>query len=870
MGPVDGIGRVSHHRIFGSVLRVLPGLALLALALLLVRDARGAESWTIRDAPSWRTVVPAEKSETAPSPAAPNGSRYLLYDHQVRVRERAVEAYWHWARVITNEAGLQSNSQVNIEFDATYQRLALHSIVVRRGTEVLNRLTRDAVKIIQRERGLDEHVYDGRNSAIVFLTDLRVGDIVEYSYTLDGADPTAGDRYADAMMLGAPEPIDRMYTRLVIPHARHVDISLHGPAGAKPPTPNSRTTGEDDEYTWDLSHVQAYPAEANTPSWYDVYPWVQVTEYQTWQQVASWGADLFRVKSSARLHDWVAKALRESGSAEEFLLRTIHFVQDEVRYLGIEVGLGRRKPTAPDTVFQRRYGDCKDKTTLLVALLQEAPETGFRARPALVNTTHGYVLNDWAPSPSAFDHAIVRIEKADGNIYWVDPTIALQGGTLERWRTAPYERALSLDEKTTELEAIPNDTPSEPSPSVRDHFVVPLPRSSDPARLDSERRYEGALADAMRATFRAQTPEQLTKGYLELYRGDYPGISERAPLEQLDDRERNIVRITTHFTIPNFWTWQANEGRHVVNVAARSIERSLPRPAEDRKLPFAIPYPFHARHVTELELPFDLTSDLAAKETVTSSAMELVFEPSYAQRALYYQYDLTTHAASVAPEAAKAYAEKVDRVHAIVQRALTYREPPADGFNWAIFAVVLVSTALTIALAIRVYRSPRRRRSRTKPALRPIPVGGLLVLLALKIAVAPFILFVQAITNVRTVFSLAVWRSLTTAGLHTYRPGLAVLVVLEQVTAFGLTVYATLLAGLFFTKRRIFPFQYSAYLLISTAYAILEVFAAKTWSSNPGQTESSTSVVLVTIAWSGLWILYLRASQRVRATFVRG
>ncbi|WP_394834242.1 DUF3857 domain-containing protein [Pendulispora rubella] len=857
------------NRTFGSGVRLLHGLVFACVVLLLACDARGAASWALQPAPSWRTVVPVEIGGLGPAPASPNGSRYLLYDHQVRIHERALESYWHWARVITNEAGLQSNSQVSIEFDASFQRLLLHSIVVRRGSEVLNRLTRDAVKIIQRERGLDDHVYDGRNSAIVFLTDLRVGDVVEYAYTLEGADPTLGGRYADTMMLGAPEPIDRLYVRLVMPHGRRVAIAMHGPPGNEVPVAEPRAVGNDDEYVWNLPGTKAQPAETGVPSWYDLYPWVQISEYETWQQVAEWGTELFRVRSSPRLHDWAAKTLRESGSADEFLARTIRFVQDEVRYLGIEVGLGRRKPADPDVVFQRRYGDCKDKTALLVALLQEAG-TGFRARPALVHTTHGHVLDAWAPSPAAFDHVIVRVEKPDGVIYWVDPTATLQGGALERLRDTPFERVLILDAKSTDLEAVTNGTPSDPSPWIRDHIVVPSPGSSDAARLDSERRYEGAMADAMRGTFRTQTPEQLTKGYLELYKADYPAIGEREPLEQVDDRARNVITVTAHFTIPNFWVWQANEGRHIASVFARSIERSLARPAEDRKVPLAVPYPLRVRHVVELELPFDLTSDMAATETVTSPAMELVFEPTYANRALYYQYDLTTYAPEVEPKDAKVHAEKIDRVQQIVARSITYRTPPADGFNWGVFAVVLVSTALAIAGAVRVYRPSQGRSKRTKRGLRPMPVGGLLVLLGLQVAVAPFILFVRSVFDLHTVFSLAVWRSLTTVGLHTYRPGLAVVIVVEQIAALGLTIYAVLLAGLFFTKRRVFPFHCTVYLLIAIAYAILEAVAVQTWLVERPQATASAGAVFTTLAWSALWILYLRGSRRVGATFVRG
>jgi transglutaminase-like putative cysteine protease len=101
-------------------------------------------------------------------------------------------------------------------------------------------------------------------------------------------------------------------------------------------------------------------------------------------------------------------------------------VQDEVRYLGIELGTYSHTPTGPSKVFERRFGDCKDKTLLLATVLNEL---GIDARPALVNTDARRALDGWQPSPYAFDHVIVRAELG-GKTYWLDPTTPYQRGTL--------------------------------------------------------------------------------------------------------------------------------------------------------------------------------------------------------------------------------------------------------------------------------------------------------------------------------------------------------------------------------------------------------------------------------------------------------
>ena len=68
---------------------------------------------------------------------------------------------------------------------------------------------------------------------------------------------------------------------------------------------------------------------------------------------------------------------------EQKVLSALHFVQDEVRYMGIEMGVNSHKPHAPDAVFAQRFGDCKDKTYLFCTLLQGM---NIPAYPVLVNT----------------------------------------------------------------------------------------------------------------------------------------------------------------------------------------------------------------------------------------------------------------------------------------------------------------------------------------------------------------------------------------------------------------------------------------------------------------------------------------------------
>src|SRR5690349_12678225 len=81
------------------------------------------------------------------------------------------------------------------------------------------------------------------------------------------------------------------------------------------------------------------------------------------------------------------------------------FVQREIRYVAVEVGIGGYEPHHAQATFKNRYGDCKDKVTLLSTMLSDI---GVESYYVLINTSRGVVMPEF-PSPRFFNHAIVAI-----------------------------------------------------------------------------------------------------------------------------------------------------------------------------------------------------------------------------------------------------------------------------------------------------------------------------------------------------------------------------------------------------------------------------------------------------------------------------
>ncbi len=132
-----------------------------------------------------------------------------------------------------------------------------------------------------------------------------------------------------------------------------------------------------------------------------------------WQQMGSWYENLARGRreSSQELKD-KAKAITQSAATPVDKMRTIaRFLQQEVRYVAIELGIGGWQPHAAPEVFAHRYGDCKDKATLMAAMLEQI---GIQSYTVVINTHRGAVGPQTQAYLGAFNHVILAIKLPEG------------------------------------------------------------------------------------------------------------------------------------------------------------------------------------------------------------------------------------------------------------------------------------------------------------------------------------------------------------------------------------------------------------------------------------------------------------------------
>lgn len=316
-------------------------------------------------------------------------------------------------------------------------------------------------------------------------------------------------------------------------------------------------------WVWELEDIPAVEVELAMPHWRAVagrlivsfYPTrtgLQGKSHASWREVGRWYAELARAKRRATPE--IREKVTQLTAGKELLLDKIKalaaFVQREVRYVAIEIGIGGYQPHAAQEVFANRYGDCKDKATLLSTMLQEI---GVESHYVLVHTRRGVVAPE-VPSALSFNHAILVLrlpaevstndlyaleeDERWGRLLFFDPTDALTPlGYLPPSLQANY--GLLVDEAGGELRELPLLPPST-NRLLRQAKLV-LSAAGNLSGTVHEIRWGAPAVSRRSALLEAAASERrkVLENFLVRFLGGFTLLDSE--VEALEEYDRNLV-----------------------------------------------------------------------------------------------------------------------------------------------------------------------------------------------------------------------------------------------------------------------------------------------------------------------------------------
>lgn len=571
---------------------ILAGLALPAGALA-AAPAR-LERPLVAPPAAW--VAPAA---TPSEPAAAQGASTidLLNDVQTRFASEGDSTYNGLIYKIATPQGLDEGS-LEISWDPSLETLTIHRYRLLRAGKTID-LLGDGSKltVMRREKNLEQAALDGELTASMEPEDLRVGDVVDLAYTIARHDPAMGGK--SEMVAGPNDGVTfgRNRVRFLWPDTKQ--MRWHAFPGAI--QPELRHVGTSTELVSDLTNVTTARPPQGAPSRFTMINAIEVTEFPDWASVSRLLAPLYdRATTLAPNSPLRAEAKRIMAATPDPTQRAalaLRLVEEQVRYLFLGMDDGGYVPAAADLTWQRRFGDCKAKTVLLVALLKEL---GIEARPVLVNTEKGDFVAVRLPMVGSFDHAIVEA-KIGRRSYWLDGT-RLGDRDLDRLRTPNYHVGLPLLTEGSDLEPLTPEPLTEPTETASLDLDATAGIDA-PAPAKGEIRFRGEAAADRRLDYADMSAADRDTALRKVWRDTYDFITPSSVATH-DDLATGDFVLTMTGTAKMEWIEDSGARWYEVDRARLGWKFDVTRDDQiNQNAPFAFDYPDWWQNRETIKLP---------------------------------------------------------------------------------------------------------------------------------------------------------------------------------------------------------------------------------------------------------------------------
>lgn len=572
------------------------GAALLAVPAL-ARDKSVDEQIELGPMPHW--AAPAEPLEV---PAKPSGLAFVRnQDTLVHLDARGKSTYIGQRIVLLQPQALQLGN-LAIAWNPASGKPIVHAVRIHRDGESTDVLKATKFEVLRREDQLEQAVLSGTLTAVLKIPDLRVGDELEVAYTLPTADPTLQHHDADLLMLAGT----------TLPGRYHMRVSWD--AGAEPQikatndfsVPVTRSANALDVRV-DNPPTLAPPKDA--PPRYAWQRLIEFSDFPTWGAVSQRFAGLFAEAAKLAANSPLKREAARIAAAQPDPLgraqAALALVQQQVRYIYVGLNGGNLRPAGADETWERRYGDCKGKTALLLALLGEL---GIPAEAVLVrNDGSDDGFDARLPNPALFDHVLVRAT-INGERYWLDGTLPVVATASPkpdfRYR---WVLPIAADGKRTleQLEWQPAKVPES-----LDLYEIDARAGFDaPARITTKSIKRGPAALLEYLQMSALTDEQRLQAFRNALTGDSSWNAIEAVSYRFDVPARaSIVEIVG--TGPVDWD-DDGDGERSLSLPGGGFSppsRRQRAPGQDQEAPFYDEPGFNC-HATTVRLPSDTRPD---------------------------------------------------------------------------------------------------------------------------------------------------------------------------------------------------------------------------------------------------------------------
>jgi len=521
---------------------------------------------------------------------------------------------------ILDEQGVRALRAVPLNYSPTDERLEIISVTTTRKDGTVRQ-----VYDISEYDVADESIrmYFDQRQLVIRLPELAIGDRVEFRFKRTQTHRAASQMpfFSDVFQLQST--FNKQWIRYIViaPNDFPISFYRHTPLVTSSVLTEVKREEKGNRviFTFEEHDMPRALAEEMSPGITEIVPFLFVSSFQTWQDVANWYIDLAKPQWVA--DDAIRAAVRQlvdgAQNRREIVERIYHFVLKTTRYVALEFGIHGYKPYPVPQIFQRKFGDCKDKASLLKVMLEEA---GIEANFVIVRTRQNGNIDTLLPSAYVFDHAIVYVPEFD---LFLDGTAEFSG-----MRELPMldQDALVLiirDDASYTLRKTPITTASDNV--ITTHFTFDLrdTQNVQNIRYTGNAAYKGFAAPSYRERYQSQTGQTGGNSEIQIERlkselaYTIPGTTVlSADFGDIDNLEKDVlIRFEATTTLGDIVKADASGWKILPLVKSVSMSQRFASGAV-RKYPLQFPLPITFDETASVILPPNATPTLPAPVSV--------------------------------------------------------------------------------------------------------------------------------------------------------------------------------------------------------------------------------------------------------------
>lgn len=494
----------------------------------------------------------------------------------------------HKRRVIKvfNERGAEELGEFKIRFNRANENIKLKEVkTIQKDGEVLKPEDKEINEITPPEAS-DASIYSDARIKVVSMPGVKPGSILICNYVITKESYAMEGEFWNYLLFQSTDPIKESKLVLKTPQDKNVDYKIRN--GDFEPEIIEK---EDSKiYTWKRTDVPAIIKEENMSSLVNIAPFIQISTLQSWSKVSDWYQSLIedQYEVNEEMKNKISELTKNSETETEKIKALYNYVTSQIRYIGLQFGESGYKPYSAATTFENKYGVCKEKSTLLIAMLREI---GVKAEPVLINRGSARVDMD-IKSPAVFNHMIVYLPEKDK---YLDPT---SQGTMYGVLPGDQGKNILLPEKNK----IAKTPVVEPTQNMSLSKQVVNIKEDGSAEINYKEEKTGLYGFTYKSVYRNYNPEQREK---LIKRGLSRGFSnpkvEKIKLNGVNDLNKELSIEITKIESENY----AEKMGNMLTFNSFKFPLNLARAvsADSRNYPLYLSFKRNVKRKVEIRIP---------------------------------------------------------------------------------------------------------------------------------------------------------------------------------------------------------------------------------------------------------------------------